>query len=294
MISTQTRQTQQKQIVPLKFVLEEPSYTTFEHLLIEMHNKFPYDFMTLDWESISTMKNWSLKFIKHFFKYFNVCSLVSFQDFTEDFLVEILQGLIEPGCIDRQKAINIMHKKYKFTLSDNFKKIYPKVNDVAKTKKIKKVYTHNIQMERVIDYIKDEFYYDYPNIDFNALSSFKNLSEKFVLEHIGMLNINQLLTSQKFTKKGLLSIKKYIKEDNIKSLISGQKGILTIQLAFELGIFQTKDFVLLFKDIRISDVDTDFISKQYKVLDDCYPTKKTYKQYQYITKSYDTFFLDLN
>lgn len=294
MISIQARQTLQTQIVPLKLVLEEPSYTTFEHLLIEMHNKFPYDFMTLDWESISTMKNWSLKFIKHFFKYFNACSLVSFQDFTEEFLVEILDELMVPCCVYRQKAINIIHKKYKFTLSDNFKMVYPKVKDLAKTKKIKKVYTHNIQMEIVIDYLKDELYSDYPTIDFNALSSFRNLSEKFMLEHIGMLNINQLLTSQKFTKKGLLSIKKYIKEDNIKSLISGQKGILTIQLAFELGIFQTKDFVVLFKDTRISDVDTDAIRKKYKILYDCYPTKKTYKQYQYLTKSYDTFFVDLN
>jgi hypothetical protein len=292
MISTQTRLT--SQIVPLKLVLEEPSYSPIENLLIEIQQEFPYDFTTLDWESISSMKNWTLDFIRDTFKYFNVCSLVSFQDFSEEFLVEILEELMGKGHTERQKVINIIHNKYnnKYnnTLSDDFKKNYLKAKHVSKIKKIKKVYAHNIQMERVIDYIKDELYSDYHTIDFNALSSFRHLSENFIREHINMLNINQLLVSQKFTQQGLLSIKKYIKEHNIKSLISGQSGILTIELAFELDIFRVKN---LFNNTRISNVDTDAIRKKYKILDDCYPIEKSYKKYQYLTMSYDTFFLDL-
>lgn len=181
-----------------------PNYTLFELLVNDLKQENIYDFINLDWKCLSAMKGFSLHFIRENFRYFNIYTLITTNNFDEKFLVEILDGLIPFNertfnkIFDRARILRVFKETNKTVLSEEFtSRSYSPCKTVYKEYKNSNVLI-NQSFENIVNYLKEEHPKEYLELDVKCFSSFRVLSTKFVLEHIHKLDIGMLFTNQKF------------------------------------------------------------------------------------------------
>lgn len=180
----------------------ENDYTLFELLLNDLKEDKIFDFLNLDWKCLSAMKGFSLNFIRENFRYFNVYTLITCNNFNEKFLAEILDRLIPFNeqhfntIFDKGRVLNVCKQSKKLILSDAFNsRVYPVCKTVYKEYREPLI---NVSFENIVNYLKQDHPKEYLELDVKCLSSFRQLSYNFVLEHIHKLDINMLFTNQKF------------------------------------------------------------------------------------------------
>lgn len=183
-------------------ILESTPYTLFELLLNDLKQDNIFDFLNLDWKCLSTMKGFSLNFIRENFRYFNIYTLITANNFDENFLTEILDRLIPFNekqfniIFDKARVLNVCKQSKKFILSDAFNsRVYPICKTVYKEFKEPLI---NVSFENIVNYLKQDHPKEYIDLDVKCFSSFRPLSYSFVLEHIHKLDVNMLFTNQKF------------------------------------------------------------------------------------------------
>ena len=181
--------------MPVQMLSQETIIGTFpllEELLRDMKHQQPHLFIELDWNSLSSIKYWSLDFIREFFEYFNVNVLLTCQSFSEEFLTEIV--LITDYNVNVIKTIYCIYNP-----TIEFKRRFILTCNVDKIVKIKKSYKINKSFENIINYIQDNDIKEYNRLDLKAISSFKLLSQDFVSRHFENLDINILFNNHKFS-----------------------------------------------------------------------------------------------
>jgi hypothetical protein len=224
-------------------VIQDKKHNLFEFLLNCLKKTNIDDFVNLDWKCLSAMKGLSLNFIRENFRYFNVYILITCNNFDENFLTEILDGLIPFNethfnmIFDKARIINVYKKTNTYILSEQFNsRVYPACNIVYKEFK-ESNRTINVSFENIVNYIKQEHPKEYRKLDVKCFSSFKSLSSDFVLTHIDNLNINMLFTHQKFDLDFIRKLNTIV-DIPFNCLFISHKKILSIDFILELMPFE--------------------------------------------------------
>jgi hypothetical protein len=201
----------------INFETFDATFPLLEELLRDMKEQKPVLFRDLDWTSLSSVRYWSHNFVRDFFEFFNINYLVTYQMFSEEFLIEIIEVLI-PKCkipIDVNIVIKTVNCIYK-NVTPEFKNKYTHVNSVNSknvklnsVNKVKKTYTVNKSFENIINYIQDNDIDEYNRLDLKAVSSFKLLSEDFISRHFEKLDLNMIFTHQKLSNSFISLINDY-------------------------------------------------------------------------------------
>lgn len=197
-------------------ILETTNYSLFELLLNDLKENNSFDFYNLDWKCLSAMKGFSLNFIRENFKYFNIYTLITVNNFNEKFLVEILDKLIPFNeqhfnmIFDKARILKVFKETNKTILSEDFEsRVYTPCKNVYKEFKGSKTLI-NVSFENVVNYLKQEHPKEYLELDVKSLSSFRPLSQDFVLTHIHKLDVGMLFTNQKFDLEFIKKLNKIV------------------------------------------------------------------------------------
>jgi hypothetical protein len=160
--------------------------TNFEQLMVITENYFPEYFGEMDWTAISCFKGLTPKFIEMYHYLMDWKSLCCQQKFSIDFIKK------NSAYMDK-KILMVSHLK---VLTDDLWKTLP---FAGPTKKTKKKCFQNEVFEYIIDSLKISNLNEFNSLDWNNISRYRFLSEKFIDSHFDKLNIKNLCVTQRLT-----------------------------------------------------------------------------------------------
>lgn len=277
-------------------ILEEPilevndsNYSLFELHLNDLKDNNPFDFYNIDWKCLSAMKGLSLNFIRENFKYFNIYTLITTNNFTEKFLIEILDRLIPFNeqhfnmIFDKAKILKVFKQTNKNILSEHFEsRVYEPSKNVYKEFKGSKTLM-NVSFENIVNYLKQEHPKEYLELDVKSLSSFRPLSQDFVLTHIHKLDVGMLFTNQKFDLNFIKRLNKIV-DVPFNPLFTSHIKLISLDFILELIHFDKtvkneKNMKKIKKSIITNVLPINFNKSLPVTIDDFYIklscTKKT-------------------
>lgn len=161
----------------------------FEQFMFIIEKIFPDYFGEMDWVVISSFKGLSVMFIETFSYLLHWKTLCSQQKFTIEFIKK------HSHLMDK-KTIMLSHFDI---LSNDIVDTLQWAPIENKRQKYKKTYFQNKLFEYIISTIEIDYPDDYKNLDFNAISRYRYLSEDFIDHHFTHLNIKNVCTVQRLT-----------------------------------------------------------------------------------------------
>jgi hypothetical protein len=284
---------------------ENGNFSLFEELINDTLEREPETFYNFDWCCISSMKGLNLDFIRMNYLFLDFNILISTQNMTEDFLIEIIEYILPKMNLSKLVTFDIISKIlkiYKNTLSLTFVKKY-NVSSVSpiKRKTLMKKFEpkENSTFETIIDYIQIFNPEEYLVLDKLAISRYRNLSEKFILKHFEVLDLNSLITCQ-----GKNMSFEFLKElNNLKKISIGSiltsKTDTTFEFLFNLGSFDEKSKKIIGSKIMKGNLKmvlpetfnhVHWFRKERKIYDDCIIYPKNYKMINHT----DTLWIDVH
>jgi hypothetical protein len=287
-----------------KLVVVEDRFGIFEELVIDMEEQNPELFEKLDWNCISCISNLSIDFIEKNFFLLNIKSvLINNKNIKEQFFVRLIEDLLPKSGIDYDifdilKTIFSHHKR----LSCEFTNKYYCTKNLSKIKKQKVKTEGNINepFENIINYIEENYYEEYEKLDMKTISSYRFLSENFMIRHALNLDYSVLFTHQKLSKELLIKLSE-IKSIPLASLVNSRKYTVN----FLLGLNPILDTVIskqiskmtIKGHLKFVEPETydhiHWFRSSHKIYDDCIIQHKSYKLIEY-NYSKTTFFLDIH